>query len=394
MNLQKKAIVIVGIISVFILLLFSSSLLETNKAGYYKVKQASVTGKMTVRNTPGTYFQMFGAIHEYQISDMYYFSKSDLDGGKGKEADPIKVRFNDGGTAKISGAVKYRLSQKEESQLMLHQDFKSYVAVQGDLIRQVVTESLMQTATLMKAEESYSTRRAEFTSLAEAQIKEGIYETFAKEYEEKDVEGNKFIVKRVKVLEKGGKKVVRKKSPFNRYGITVLQFVIKDIDFDKTIDSLIAKKKKAEQQKVVAKANAEKAKQDAITVEEQGKALIAEQKAKKLVEKIAAVTDAQKKFEVAEFQAKEAKEIAKKIVAEGRAEAEANRLKVQAGLTPQEKAEWQYKTSVGVAEQLAKIQFPKMMILGGNQKGSSLNPFDAIGLESFIKISDSISKKK
>ena len=59
-----------------------------------------------------------------------------------------------------------------------------------------------------------------------------------------------------------------------------------DIDFDETIDMLISQKKKAEQQKVVAKANAEKAKQDAITALEQGKARVASAKADEEVEKI------------------------------------------------------------------------------------------------------------
>lgn len=38
----------------------------------------------------------------------------------------------------------------------------------------------------------------------------------------------------------------------------------------------------------------------------------------------------------------------------GKAQADANRANVAAGLTPQERAEWEYKTKVGVAEALAK----------------------------------------
>ena len=65
---------------------------------------------------------------------------------------------------------------------------------------------------------------------------------------------------------------------------------------------MIARKKDAEQNKVVAMANAVKAKQDAITAEEQGKARIAEAKAIAEVEKITAVVEAQKKAEVAKLE--------------------------------------------------------------------------------------------
>jgi regulator of protease activity HflC (stomatin/prohibitin superfamily) len=372
----------------------SGQIMETNHSGHYQIKQAAVTGNMTVHNTPGVYAQMFGAIHTYQISDMNYFSKHDEDGGTGVESAPIKVRFNDGGTAEISGSIKFKLSQTEENQLMLHKDFKSYSAVKQDLVRQVITEALMQTATLMRAEESYSTRRSEFTALAEDQIKFGIFETHAEEFSSKDTEGNDFIERVVRVKNDAtGKPMIRKESPFVRYKIEVLQFVIKDIDFDKTIDNLIAKKKEAEQQKVVAKAQAERAKQDAITALEQGKARVAKAKADEEVEKIKEVTQAEKKFEVAQFDRQRAEEEAKAELIKGKAEAEKNKLLVNAGLTPLEKATIQKETSIGVAREMSKVQFPKMLIIGGDSKGGQLNPFDAIGLESFMKITEKMSNQ-
>ena len=263
-----------------------------------------------------------------------------------------------------------------------------------DLVRQVVTEALMQTATLMRAEESYSTRRAEFTALAESQIRDGIYETESNEFKKKDANGNEFIERVVKIKKnKDGIPIIRKISPFKRYNIEILQFVIKDIDFDDTIEALIAKKKEAEQQKVVAKTNAEKAKQDAITEAEQGKARVAKAKADELVEKIKAVTQAQKKFEVEKFEAMKALETAKKIKAEGIAKAAANAALVKAGLTPKERALIEKETAIGVAAELAKVKFPGMMIIGSGKGGSSLNPFDAVGLKTFMEITKQIQRE-
>jgi regulator of protease activity HflC (stomatin/prohibitin superfamily) len=385
----RKLLILVGsVVAVLGLVTFSSSILETNLAGRYQVKQAAVSGDMSVRNEPGVYGQMFGDIYTYQISDMNYFSKSSLDGGEGEHAAPIGVRFNDGGTADVSGSIKFRLSLKEENQLQLHTDFKGYSAVQADLVRQVITESLMQTATLMKAEESYSTRRSEFTALAEEQIVFGIYDTTSIEREVKDAEGNLFVERSTRVkTDSDGKPVIRKISPFRRYDIEVIQFVIKDIDFDKTIDALIAKKKEAEQAKVVARAKAEEAKQDAITAAEQGKARIAKAEADELVEKIKATTKAQKEFEVAQFNRKKADEDAKARLTIKRAEADAAKLLVAAGLTPLDRATIQKETAIGVAAELSKLKLPSTFIAGGSGgSGGGMDPFTAIGLNQLLEI--------
>lgn len=381
---------VVALVLIIGLATVGKQIFETNDAGYYQIKQAAMTGSMTVIDQPGTYLQMFGNITTYQISDVYYFSKNDLDGGVGSDADPIKVRFNDGGTAEISGVIKFRLPADPEKRLKIHQDFKNYLALKHDLMRQVVAEALMQTAPLMRAEDSYSTRRSEFTDIAESQVTEGIFETISKEFKEKDADGNEFIIKEVNIAKDSkGLPIVRKESALKQYGIEVIQFVIKDIDFDQTIDALISKKKEAEQQKVVAKANAEKAKQDAITAREQGNAKIAEEKAVQEVQKIKEVTIAQKEYEVSQLKRKQAEQDAAAEVTAGKALAEVNRLKVQAGLTPLERATIEKETKIGIAAELAKVQFPGMMVIGGGGSGGSgLNPFDAIGLKSFMDLND------
>lgn len=253
----------------------------------------------------------------------------------------------------------------------------------------------MQTANLMKAEESYTTRRSEFAALAEEQVKQGLFETAAKEYKDKDADGNEFIERDVTIkMDASGKPVVRKLSPFHQYGIEVIQFTIKDINYDQTIDALIGKKKEAEQQKVVARANAERAKQDAITAREQGNARIATEKANQDVEKIKEVTIAQKNFEVSQLNRKQAEQDAAAQVTTGKALAEVNRLKVQAGLTPLEKATINKETAIGVAAELAKVQFPSMMVIGGGSNGKAADPFEAVGLESLMRISDKMSRQQ
>lgn len=367
----------VGIFAIIALAL-CGQLVESNTAGYVQIKQAAGSGNMSVRLQPGIYPQMFADIHEYKISDIYDFNTPD---------ERITVRFNDAATAQISGQVKYKLPLSEEKVLQIHQDFRSDAALHSDLVRQAVASALKQTATLFGAEEVYSTRRSEFINLINEQIKHGIYATTYSESWKKDEDGNTFIKRDVTIKRNDkGEPYLAERSAFDRYNIELIQLVVNDIDFDEKTQELIAERKKADQQKVVSKANAEKAKQEAITAEEQGKALVAEAEAKALVEKKTAVVAAEKEKEVAQQDALRAEEEKKAIIARGQAEAESARLKVAAGLSPLEKATIDKETAIGVAEKLSQVKLPEMMVIGGNGT-TSPDPFAAVGLESFIRIS-------
>lgn len=362
-------------------LTLSGFLVETNDAGYVQVKQEAATGHMSVRTDPGVYAQMFSAIHTYKISDVYDFND-----------DQIDVRFGDSATAKVSGQAKFRLPSNPEAILRIHQDFRSFYALENDLIKQTINAAIIQTATLFDADEVYSTRRADFIRLINEQIKAGLYVTSYTEVLKKDENGNSFIQRSVAPkLNAEGKPYISEKSAFDIYGIELIQLVINDIDFDSITDQLIAKRKEAEQEQVVAKATAERAKQDAITVMEQGKASVAKAEADALVAKKTAVIKAEEEKEVAEQQALKAEEEKKAIIAKGEAEAESSRLKVAAGLSPLEKANIDKETAIGVARELSNVKFPGMMVIGGGES-SPMNPFDAVGLKSFIDISKQLAE--
>jgi len=369
----------------------TGQLFETNDAGFYQVKQAALSGTMSTHNEAGIYPQLFGSISTYKLSETSYFSEAE-----GNDIGAVNVRFDGGGTAKISGSIKYRLSSDPTTQLKLHSDFRSFSAVEHDLIRQVVTASLMQTSALFKPDDVYSTRRAEFISVAEEQIRTGLFATESFEELVKDAEGNESISRTVKVKhDKDGNPIIKTPSAFKQYGIEVIQFVIKELDFDDIIDQSIMAKKQAEQKEVVAKANAETSKQDTISAQEKGKADVAIAEAAALVIKKTAVIEAEKQTAIEEEKAKQADFAAKATRAKGAAEAYAAKLKVSAGLSPLEQAEIDRDTAIGVADKMSNVKFPQMMIIGGGSNGgSAMNPFDAVGLESFIKISKGLASGK
>ena len=143
---------------------------------------------------------------------------------------------------------------------------------------------------------------------------------------------------------------------------------------------------------ITAKTQAAKAIQETITIEEQGKARAAEAKWAQEREKAVAVTKAEQEREVSRLAAEKAEFDKKRIVAQGQAEAEANRLKVAAGLTPQEKAEWDYKTAVGIAEALAnsKVSWVPSVMMGGTNGNTSA--MDAVGLNMLMEVVNKMNK--
>ncbi len=131
-----------------------------------------------------------------------------------------------------------------------------------------------------------------------------------------------------------------------------------------------------------------------LRAEEEGKAKATTAKWEQEKVKAVEVTKAEQLFLVAEFQAKEAEEKAKKILAEGRAEAETARLKVAAGLSPYERAEFERDTKIGVAKAFASYQgdwVPKVMS-GSPSNGNSNSAMDAVGIKMMMDIVDKISK--
>ncbi len=391
--MKTVSLVITGICGV-LCIIFAGKIFETNRFGNYQIMQAAGTGNISVHNEAGLYLQMFGSIETYPVSEDVDFEKENF-----------QVRFNDGSVAKVRGTVKFKMPSDPKKQVELHRDYGTYANVERDLIIRNVGEALSNTATYMVAEDSYASGRATFSDLAMQQLKDGIYKTSTKMVDVLDTDGTKFKKKEIRIVyDENNNPVIQKPSLLKHYGIEILQFVVNDFEYDDKINELIARKKDAEQNKVVAMANAEKAKQDAITAEEQGKARIAEARANAEVMKATEVTEAQKRAEVAKIKAEQEKEVARlaaeqakfeaeKIKARGEAEAFAAKKKVEAGLTPLEKATIEKETKIGIAEALARVKFPDSMVISGGSDGGAVNPFDAVGLKSLYELSEKMAVK-
>jgi hypothetical protein len=156
------------------------------------------------------------------------------------------------------------------------------------------------------------------------------------------------------------------------YGVSLQGLALNSIDYDSEVENQIKVQQQAYMQVQTAIANSKKAEQDAITTELQGKAAAAKAKWEQEVIKAQAITQAQQEKEVAALEAQTAILASQRVKTDADAKAYANTRLVTAGLTPQERAQFDKDTKIGVAEALSKIVLPTTYMNGGGNKEASL----------------------
>jgi len=297
----NKVLALAGFfVLLFVLALSAHLMVETNDAGWISIRQAAGTGTLTAYTQPGMFPRMFGDVERYKQADVLYFSKHDNEGAN--KDDSIEVRFNDGATANVTGNIRIELPLDPDKLKNIHTKFRSYDSLIKDTVRQVVSESAILTAALMTAEESYTTKRAEFSQLADDQVRNGVYLTEAEAISVKDPKSGETLVKQVvRIARDTEGKPLRKESVLSQYGIRVTQFVVKEIDYQDTVAKQIDQKQQAIMQVVSAKAQAEKAVQDRLTAEEVGRKNVAVAKYEQEVKRATAVTMAEQELDVAKL---------------------------------------------------------------------------------------------
>ena len=387
---NKKIVAIAFAVLAVIFLVMARSLFQTNDAGYFQVKQAAITGDMSVRFEAGTYGQWFGNISEYKNVATVGIGTHQGEGSA--DIDAVPVIFNDGSKADISALIRVKLPTTVEGAIELKREYaQGYEHFIRSGIVPIVQNAIKLGANLRSAQDAYTTL-ALFQQAVEDQLRNGIYVTKSDKIENITTTGD-IEEQRVTVLVYGDDgQPLRTPNRLQQLGCEVLECVIDVPAFDPKVNEMIAARKDEAMKTELAKQSAIRAKQDALTAEEQGKANVATAKYKQEVVKVEAVTVAQKEFEVAQLNAKKEDENRKALIYKGQGEAEANRLKVAAGLTPQEKVEWEFKTKVGVAAELAKVNVPSVVVGGGDGKGG-VSPMDAIGVNMLLDIMNKMEKK-
>ena len=386
--------VVLGVAALIVGIVLIANMVTTVNADEIVVKQDLIGGQLHIWDTPGVHWQNFGTITRYKRSAQFWFSARE-DEGK-KTDDSIKVRFNDGGHGNISGSLRYTLPTDPNKMLLVHQTFHSMGAIDHELIQQVVNKGVYMSGPLMSSRESYAEKRADLINYITDQIVYGVYRTEHEQVKTVDPitnqEKNVDVVK-PKVQEGAPNGVAREEeSPIQRFGMSASNITINGIDYDPVVEAQIKQQQEAIMAVQQAIVNAKKAEQDAITVEQQGKAASAKAKWDQEVEKATAVTSAEKDKAVAVTQAQKDKDVAdlalqtaklkaQQTVTEAKADADAKRLAMQSNNYFLERLEAWKDVAVAQANAIgAQRQTPDVVMgqTGGGNASSTQTVMDIL----------------
>lgn len=389
MNFKKIVAALVVVFAIFCVVSLGK-IVEDVKNETIVVNQYPFTGNMEYWTSPGFHWQWWGKTTTYYKTQQLWFG-SDSEAGD-QQGKPIPVIFNDASDGMIYGSLRVKLPTDPKYLARIQTDYNGMDRLMNDLVRPTVTKVIYASGPLMSAFESYAEKKNDLIEYITDQLNNGVYKTAIKRSEVLDaITGEKKVINVATLipdsLAAGGYKR-SESSPFAYYGLEIGQVAVSKIAYSDKVNRQIAQQQEANMLIQTSRAKSAAAAQEAIRAEEEGKALA--MKAKWEQEKIKAVevTKAEQEYEVARLSALKAKEDAKRIEAQGMAEAAAARAKVLAGLDPLQRATIDKETTIGVAQALANSNVrwvPEVMIIGGKE-GASANPMDAVGLNMLLDI--------
>ena len=396
MNKKKIFAIFVAVIAVFFLASLGR-IGEDVKNETIVVNQFPFTGSMEYWTTPGYKWQWFGKTTTYYKTSQLWFGSDNEDGEQ--MGNPIPVIFNDASDGQIYGSLRVKLPTDPNYLARIQTDYNGMDRLMQDLVRPTVTKVIYASGPLMSAFESYAEKKNDLIEYITDQLNNGVYKTTVKQIETIDpITGEAKTVKIASLIPDedapGGYKR-SESSPFQYYGLEIGQVAVSKIGYADKVVKQIEQQQEANMMVQTSKAKTLAAQQEAIRAEEAGKAAAMEAKWQQEKVKAVEVTKAEQEYEVARLAALKAAEEAKRVKAVGEAEAAAARAKVAAGLSPQEAAEWKYKTAVGVAEALSKSEVrwvPEVMING--KDGGNFNPLDAVGYNYLLETANKVAAQK
>lgn len=282
----------------------------------------SVSGSLNCYTEPGPVWQGFGSVQNYPRRRSYEFDPS-------PETDPPKpIRFSDGGTGSVAGAVSWVMPIDCPSIIKVHRTFGSSEGIQRHVISKMVDNAIRSSGPTMSAAESAGPRLNDLVQMINDQAQNGTYKTESERIDVKDeLSGQVRTETRVRiVMGKDGQPVRVLDSTVSSYGIILLPLTVKDVDYSGPVKDQIAQRQKAAGAQQLAIANANKAVQDAVTAEKMGEAAAATAKWEQEKIKAVEVVKAQQAKEVAEIRVSEAEAFKKEQILRGEGEATRKRL--------------------------------------------------------------------
>lgn len=319
-------------ITLIVMLVSMGSLVQNVGAGEIVVIQSPVKGTLNVYSTEGVKMQGWGKVTKYrkasQIDCVF-----DTDQGRTEDSyQPLDVRFNDAGKAKMATSVRWEMPSESEKVIALHRKYGSHEAIERDLVLRTLERSAYNTGPLYSSRESYAEKRADLLSSVEDQARFGVYRTKVRSQttidpltqEEKTID----IVELIPNANAPGGFERQTKSPLDEFGIQLVPgtLTINRVEYDERVQEQINNQQDAIMKVQTAIAKAKEAEQNAITAVEQGKASAAKARWDQEIIKATQVTQAEMGRDVAKLNKEQAEYYKQKQILEGEGDAERKRL--------------------------------------------------------------------
>lgn len=359
-----------------------------------------VTGGDKMIATQGIKLKWWGRIiplsYETSIKDIIIKEEEELpkssQGLYNRKAQ--KWEFSDAIKAEISTSVIVGVNINDEEVFLNMADRNRSEAklIYGRVLPNI-DAAIKNTCKLMDAQDYISGQASDFDRYFRDQLENGMYqvEQYYESENPNEIVGDTTTIRIIKTGKSSKQKKFRIKrnqsgdivrdnsNTLKQYGLKIYQAQVTGIDWEQSFDNRLdlqknevaqtqLEKQQAEREfyrakKEIAKGESEKAKERARLEKEQIQQTIAAETEAKVAE--FNLIKEKKQFEVEQFKAK-----SKKVAAD--AQYYENAKLVSAGLTPQERAEWEYKTAVGVAKQIKDLQLPSTYIEGSNDGDGNL----------------------
>lgn len=358
---------------------------SVNDAGERTVVQP-LDGDLHVQFEPGLFYAGFFATNTVWPNNVsIQVSREEMQTEDADLHAPTQMgTFSEGDAATLGHSVKWDLPDDEARMLLLHRAYNNINNLMGTTLLMYQQKIASFSTQRMSSEAHYSGGQSQLDSYFQDQLRNGqvllVTETKTRKLED----GTEKTYIKVEEIRDASGAIKRSASDIQKYGIIASFSSIDEVKYDPRIYEKLKDKIDAASDEATAKQELITAQQQALTAKAQGEKLIAETKAREESAKLEAVIRAEKEAAVAVENLRRDKSVAESILALKKAEAEGDKLKVSAGLSPLEKARYDKETAIGVAREIAKLQFPEIMVFGGGSgSGSPTNPFDAVGLEAY-----------
>jgi len=270
--------------------------------------------------------------------------------------------------------------------LDLHTTYSTMNNLASTTLMQYQRETASYSCQRMTSESHYSGGQSQLKDYFQDQLRNGqvLLQSETKSQVQQDGTSKKYI----EVVPKldGTGKTLRTIGDVQRYNLKPSFVSIDHIKYDERIYEKLKAKIDAAADEATSKQLLITAQQKEQTAVVEGREKIAQVKSTEEAEEQKAIIQARKAKLVAKEEAEQAVYIANKIAEEGRAQAEANRALVAAGLTPEQKMQMQIQIAQVTSENLAKASTPQVVIMSGEGGSATNDVMNVFGAERTLEL--------